>query len=80
MMLPIKVFAGQKSLSEVVQWDTVDTVLGAILGFAGLHSILAAIGAGKRIAPGQQGNTGGSGRAGNAAGARKECNDHTGRQ
>ena len=50
MMLPIKVFAGQKSLSEVVQWDTVDTVLGAILGFAGLHSILAAIGAGKRIA------------------------------
>ncbi|MCW3121811.1 MAG: 1-deoxy-D-xylulose-5-phosphate reductoisomerase [Flavipsychrobacter sp.] len=50
MMLPIKVFAGQKSLCEVVQWDTVDTVLGAILGFAGLHSVLAAIDAGKRIA------------------------------
>lgn len=50
LMLPIKVFAGQKSLSEVVQWDTVDTVLGAILGFAGLHSILAAVNAGKRIA------------------------------
>src|ERR1700761_6487055 len=29
--LPIKVFAGQKSLCEVVQWDTVDTVLGAIV-------------------------------------------------
>jgi len=50
LMLPIKVFSGQRSLSDVVQWDTVDTVLGAILGFAGLHSIMAAIGAGKRIA------------------------------
>jgi 1-deoxy-D-xylulose-5-phosphate reductoisomerase len=50
LMLPIKVFSGHKSLEEVVQWDTVDTVLGAILGFAGLHSILAAINAGKRIA------------------------------
>jgi 1-deoxy-D-xylulose-5-phosphate reductoisomerase len=50
LMLPIKVFSGHQSLAEVVQWDTVDTVLGAILGFAGLHSILAAIDAGKRIA------------------------------
>ena len=50
MMLPIKVFAGQQSLDEVVTWDTVDTVLGAILGFAGLRSIIAAINAGKRIA------------------------------
>lgn len=50
MMLPIKVFGGAKALSEVVQWDSVDTVLGAVLGFAGLHSILAAIDAGKRIA------------------------------
>lgn len=50
MMLPVKVFAGHKALAEVVQWDTVDTVLGAVLGFAGLHSILAAIDAGKRIA------------------------------
>lgn len=50
MMLPVKVFGGAKALSEVVQWDSVDTVLGAVLGFAGLHSILAAIEAGKRIA------------------------------
>ncbi len=50
MMLPVKVFSGHKALAEVVQWDTVDTVLGAVLGFAGLHSILAAIDAGKRIA------------------------------
>ncbi len=48
--LPIKVFKGPESLTEVVQWDTVDIVLGAIVGFAGLHSILAAIDAGKRIA------------------------------
>jgi 1-deoxy-D-xylulose-5-phosphate reductoisomerase len=50
LMLPVKVFAGQKALCDVVQWDTVDTVLGAILGFAGLHSVLAAVDAGKRIA------------------------------
>ena len=50
MMLPIKVFGGAKALSEVVQWDSVDTVLGAVLGYAGLHSILAAIDTGKRIA------------------------------
>lgn len=48
--LPVKVFAGKQSLTEVVQWESVDTVLGAILGFAGLESILAAIDAGKRIA------------------------------
>ena len=50
LMLPVKVFAGQQSLCEVVQWDTVDMVLGAILGFAGLRSVLAAIEAGKPVA------------------------------
>ncbi len=50
LMLPIKVFSGNDSLNEVVQWQAIDTVLGAILGFAGLSSILAAIDAGKRIA------------------------------
>jgi 1-deoxy-D-xylulose-5-phosphate reductoisomerase len=48
--LPVKVFRGPEALVDVVQWDTVDTVLGAIVGFAGLHSILAAIDAGKQIA------------------------------
>ncbi len=47
---PIKVFAGQAALSEVVRWGTVDVVLGAIVGFAGLHSIYAAVDAGKRVA------------------------------
>lgn len=46
----VKVFAGMAALTDVVQWETVDTVLGAIVGFAGLHSILAAIEAGKTIA------------------------------
>jgi len=48
--LPIKVFSGSEALKDVVQWDSVDTVLGAIVGFAGLQSILAAIDAGKQIA------------------------------
>ncbi|MEY4281662.1 MAG: hypothetical protein RLZ39_1074, partial [Bacteroidota bacterium] len=48
--LPIKVFSGAAALNEVVQWDTVDMVLAAIVGFAGLHSTLAAIDAGKPIA------------------------------
>ena len=46
----IKVFAGQDALVDVVQWDAIDVVLGAILGFAGLRSTLAAIQAGKCIA------------------------------
>lgn len=47
---PVKVFAGKKSLDEVVQWDSVDMVVAAIVGFAGLSSTLAAINAGKTIA------------------------------
>lgn len=50
LMLPIKVFTGEQALADVVQWDSVDIVLGAIVGFAGLHSTLAAVSAGKRIA------------------------------
>lgn len=48
--LPIKVFAGEQSLAEVTQWDTVDVVLGAIVGFAGLRSTIAAVEAGKTVA------------------------------
>lgn len=47
---PIKVFAGAAALQQVVTWDSIDLVLGAIVGFAGLESILAAIDAGKTIA------------------------------
>lgn len=47
---PVKVFAGYQALNEVVQWESVDVVLTAIIGFAGLHSTLAAIDAGKHVA------------------------------
>lgn len=46
----IKVFAGNKSISEVVKMDSIDTVLAAIVGYAGLESTLSAINAGKQIA------------------------------
>ena len=48
--LPVKIFSGATALNDVVQWDTVDMVLGAIVGIAGLHSTIAAIEAGKQIA------------------------------
>ncbi len=47
---PVKVFAGSAALMQIVAWESIDLVLGAILGFAGLESILAAIDAGKTIA------------------------------
>jgi len=46
----IKVYTGADSLCQVVQMDTVDIVLAAIVGFAGLRSTIAAIEAGKPIA------------------------------
>ena len=47
---PIKVFAGEASLSQVMEMESIDTVLTAVVGFAGLKPTLAAIGAGKNIA------------------------------
>jgi 1-deoxy-D-xylulose-5-phosphate reductoisomerase len=46
----IKVYGGEEALSEVVQMETVDMVLAAIVGYAGLRSTLSAIKAGKQIA------------------------------
>jgi 1-deoxy-D-xylulose-5-phosphate reductoisomerase len=46
----IKVFAGNKAIAEVVQMESIDIVLAAIVGYAGLESTLAAINAGKQIA------------------------------
>lgn len=46
----IKVYAGADALSQVVQMGSVDMVLAAIVGFAGLKSTLAAIEAGKPVA------------------------------
>ncbi len=48
--LPLKVYTGEESLSEVVTFESVDVVLTAIVGFAGLLPTIAAIKAGKNIA------------------------------
>ncbi|HPX75873.1 MAG TPA: 1-deoxy-D-xylulose-5-phosphate reductoisomerase [Bacteroidales bacterium] len=48
--LPIKVFAGAKSIEQVVQMDCVDIVLTAMVGFAGLLPTIKAIEANKTIA------------------------------
>jgi len=46
----IKVFAGKNSIVEIVKMDSIDMVLAAIVGYAGLESTVSAINAGKQIA------------------------------
>lgn len=46
----IKVYGGEDALADVVQMETIDLVLAAIVGYAGLRSTLSAIKAGKQIA------------------------------
>ena len=48
--LDIKVFTGEESLSQAVTMESIDIVLTAVVGFAGLRPTLAAIEAGKHIA------------------------------
>ncbi len=48
--LPIKVYAGPEALAEVVQMDSIDMVLTAMVGYAGLKPTLNAIRSGKDIA------------------------------
>ncbi len=48
--LPIKVYAGEQALCEVVQDDNVDVVLASMVGFAGLRPTISAIKAKKAIA------------------------------
>ncbi len=47
---PIKVFAGDSALESVVQMESVDLVLTALVGYAGLKPTIKAIEAGKPIA------------------------------
>lgn len=47
---PIKVYAGEKALAEVVTMDSIHMVLTALVGYAGLIPTMAAISAGKHIA------------------------------
>ena len=46
----IKVFAGMQSVCDLVQGDNIDIVLTSMVGFSGLSSTVAAVGAGKTIA------------------------------
>lgn len=46
----VKVYSGKQALSDVVQQDSVHTVLTALVGYAGLIPTIAAIDAGKNIA------------------------------
>lgn len=48
--LHITVYAGEKSLASVVQMDSIDLVLTALVGYAGLLPTLKAIESGKSIA------------------------------
>ena len=48
--LPIKVFSGEESLSQVVDMGSIDIVLNALVGYAGLKPTLSAIEAGKDVA------------------------------
>ena len=47
---PIKVFAGDEALSQVVTGGEVDTVVNALVGYAGMLPSLSAVKAGKRLA------------------------------
>lgn len=47
---PIKVFAGESSISQIVEMETIDLVLNALVGYSGLKPTLNAIEAGKDIA------------------------------
>ncbi len=46
----IKIYGGTDALVQIVQSDTIDMVLTALVGYAGLKPTLAAIAAGKNIA------------------------------
>ncbi len=47
---PIKVYAGDAALSDVVRSSEVDVVVNALVGYAGLHPTVAAIESGKKLA------------------------------
>jgi 1-deoxy-D-xylulose-5-phosphate reductoisomerase len=46
----VKVFAGEKSLSSIAEMETIDLVLTALVGYAGLKPTIKAIESGKTIA------------------------------
>ena len=47
---PVKVFAGEDSLSQIVEIEEIDLVLNALVGYSGLKPTLNAVRAGKPVA------------------------------
>ncbi len=47
---PVKIYAGSEALNQVVQMDTVDQVITAMVGYSGLIPTYHAVKAGKNIA------------------------------
>jgi len=48
--LPIKVFAGNESIAQVVEFEAIDMVVTAMVGYSGLLPTINAVRAGKKIA------------------------------
>lgn len=48
--LDVKVYAGEKALSQIVEMETIDVVLTAMVGYSGLVPTINAIKSGKKIA------------------------------
>ncbi|GIV28593.1 MAG: 1-deoxy-D-xylulose 5-phosphate reductoisomerase [Bacteroidia bacterium] len=48
--LPIKVYAGEEAAKQVIEWDSVDMVLAAAVGFAGLSTTIRALECKKSVA------------------------------
>lgn len=48
--LPVKVYAGNEAISQIVEMDTIDIVLTAMVGYSGLLPTINAIKSGKTIA------------------------------
>ena len=48
--LPVKVYAGEDAIHQVVQMDTIDIVLTAMVGYSGLLPTIRAVESGKNIA------------------------------
>jgi len=47
---PIKVFAGEESISQIVEYDSIDIVLNALVGYAGFKPTIKALESGKDVA------------------------------
>ena len=48
--VPVKVYAGDDAIEQVVSSSAIDVVIAAIVGYSGLRSTIAAVKAGKKIA------------------------------